>query len=130
MNEVVLQATGLTKRFVEGRLDVTVLGRGPAGECGALRSPSIGTSGSGKTRCCTSCGRLDAPTSSAVTLRARTWPRCPPLTNKTQLRSQRLGFVYSFCCCPSSARWTAHAAVDRRMARPEAARIATEVFVA
>ena len=95
MNDIVLSARGLTKRFTEGRLDVTVL-QGVdldvrRGETLAI----VGASGSGKSTLLHLMGGLDAPTSGSVMLRGKDLAQ-QSATAQGRLRNQYLGFVYQF----------------------------------
>ena len=95
MNDIVLSARGLTKRFTEGRLDVTVL-QGVdldvrRGETLAI----VGASGSGKSTLLHLMGGLDAPSSGSVMLKGKDLAQ-QSATAQGRLRNQYLGFVYQF----------------------------------
>ena len=99
MNEldkkVVLKVRGLTKRFNEGRMDLTVL-HGVnldvyAGETLAI----VGSSGSGKSTLLHLMGGLDAPTAGSVELLGQDIAQVDAAA-QGRLRNQHLGFVYQF----------------------------------
>jgi len=95
MSNVVVQAQGLTKRFNEGRLDVTVLTgvdlKVYAGDTLAI----VGASGSGKSTLLHLLGALDAPTSGSVQLMGTDLSTCSA-AEQGRLRNRHLGFIYQF----------------------------------
>ncbi|MGC4008459.1 MAG: lipoprotein-releasing ABC transporter ATP-binding protein LolD [Pseudomonas sp.] len=93
--DAVLRVRGLTKRFHEGRIDLTVL-HGidldvRVGETLAI----VGASGSGKSTLLHLMGGLDAPTGGTVELNGRDLARLDP-AEQGRLRNAHLGFVYQF----------------------------------
>ncbi|MFD1709025.1 lipoprotein-releasing ABC transporter ATP-binding protein LolD [Ottowia sp. GY511] len=91
----VLDAKGLTKRFHEGPLDVTVLHgldlQVNAGETLAI----VGQSGSGKSTLLHLLGGLDSPTTGSVRLMGQDFSTLSAAA-QGRLRNQHLGFVYQF----------------------------------
>ena len=97
--DLVLQATELHKRFIEGHgddaLDVTVL-RGVSLQVRRGQTLAIvGASGSGKSTLLHLLGGLDAPTSGDVQLMGRDLAQMDAAT-QSRWRNLHLGFVYQF----------------------------------
>ena len=93
--KIVLKVRGLTKRFHEGRLDLTVLHGVDldvyAGETLAI----VGSSGSGKSTLLHLMGGLDAPTAGSVELLGQNIAQVDA-AEQGRLRNKHLGFVYQF----------------------------------
>ena len=129
-NEVVLRAQGLTKRFHEGLIDLTVLHgvdlQVHRGETLAI----VGASGSGKSTLLHLMGGLDAPTSGQVELKGQTLSALSA-AQQGELRNKHLGFVYQFHHLLPEFSALDNVAMPlwiRRQAHAECAQIATKML--
>ncbi len=93
--DVVLHALGLTKRFTEGRLDVSVLQGVDLDVHVGQTLAIVGASGSGKSTLLHLLGGLDAPSSGSVSLLGQDLAH-QSATQQGRLRNRYLGFVYQF----------------------------------
>jgi lipoprotein-releasing system ATP-binding protein len=95
MSDTVIHAQGISKRFVDGLLDVTVLqGVDLHVEKGQTLA-IVGASGSGKSTLLHLLGGLDAPTSGSVQLMGRDM-QAMSAAEQGAWRNAHLGFVYQF----------------------------------
>jgi lipoprotein-releasing system ATP-binding protein len=95
MNDIVLHARGLSRRFSEGRLDVTVLQGVDLDVHAGQTLAIVGASGSGKSTLLHLLGGLDAPTSGNVELLGQDLAH-QNAAEQGRLRNRHLGFVYQF----------------------------------
>jgi lipoprotein-releasing system ATP-binding protein len=95
VNDIVIDAQGISKRFTDGLLDVQVLQvvdlQVKKGETLAI----VGASGSGKSTLLHLLGGLDAPTAGSVQLMGRDISKMNA-TEQGAWRNAHLGFVYQF----------------------------------
>ncbi|MDL5033103.1 ATP-binding cassette domain-containing protein [Pelomonas sp. APW6] len=94
-NELVLQGTGLGRRFEEGPLDVTVLSGVDITVRRGQTLAIVGASGSGKSTLLHLLGGLDAPTQGRVQLMGRDFAQMNA-AEQGRWRNEHLGFIYQF----------------------------------
>lgn len=95
MSDIILKATGLSKTFDDGRLNLTVLNRVDLEVARGERIAIVGASGSGKSTLLHLMGGLDAPTTGEVWVAGE---KISGLSDAQRgvLRNKSLGFVYQF----------------------------------
>ncbi len=130
MNEVVLRASGLTKRFHEGPIDLTVLQGVDLNVHRGETLAIVGASGSGKSTLLHLMGGLDAPTSGQVEIKGQSLSTLSA-AQQGDLRNQHLGFVYQFHHLLPEFSALDNVAIPlwiRRQDREETARIAMKML--
>jgi lipoprotein-releasing system ATP-binding protein len=95
MNDVILKATGLSKTFDDGRLNLTVLNGVDLSVAKGERIAIVGASGSGKSTLLHLMGGLDAPTAGEVWVAGEQISALSDAA-RGKLRNRALGFVYQF----------------------------------
>lgn len=128
--KLILSASGLTKRFTEGRLDVSVLQGVDLDVYAGQTLAIVGASGSGKSTLLHLLGGLDAPSSGRVSLLGQDLAH-QSASAQGRLRNQYLGFVYQFHHLLAEFSALENVAMPlwiRRVARLDAAQVATKIL--
>ena len=90
-----IRCEGVSKRFVEGALDVTVLRKVSFSVKTGERLAIVGSSGAGKSTLLHVMGGLDKPSTGEVFVMGKSILRLSEV-ERSRLRNRKLGFVYQF----------------------------------
>lgn len=94
-NDQVIAARGVSKRFKQGDLDVSVLEDLDFSIASGERVAIVGSSGSGKSTLLHLLGGLDSPTTGEIEVAGQRMDRLSP-AERGRLRNRMMGFVYQF----------------------------------
>lgn len=94
-DDTAIRCEGVSKRFVEGALDVTVLSKVSFSVKTGERLAIVGSSGAGKSTLLHVMGGLDKPSTGEVFVMGKSILRLSEV-ERSRLRNRKLGFVYQF----------------------------------